>query len=212
MNKRPRTVLLLVVAGLGLLILGVAAFWPFAGFNAGSEPTFDGKPSSRWRADLRAELTNQNKLAQPVSHALQQGNADEAVPVLIDLLDDDDVRVRRAATFLLRGHFTRTPGPEAGPAIDPLTARLRDDDPTVRRWAVGALGYLGPRACAAAPGIARLLKDSDEAVVVESAMALGNMGPGAQVALPALREASQDPRPVVQKSAALALKKLAPAK
>jgi len=206
-------VLLTLVVALGLLILGVAAIWPDIGLlGAASEHTLDGKPSSRWRADLRAELTNVNKQAQPVSHALQQASADEAVPVLIELLDDEDVRVRRAATFLLRGHFTRAPGSEASAAVGPLTARLRDDDPTVRRWAVGALGYLGPRACAAAPDLARLLKDPDEAVVVESALALGNMGPDAQSAVPALREASRDPRPVVQKSAALALKKIVPAK
>jgi hypothetical protein len=75
MKKRLRMVLWTVI-GLGLLILGVALVWPGAGFpNAGGEPTFEGKPSSRWRADLRAELAAGSKESQPVSVSLMRGGA-----------------------------------------------------------------------------------------------------------------------------------------
>jgi HEAT repeat protein len=210
--KKRLPIVQLAVGGLGLVILG-AAMWSGAGLrNASGEHTFDGKPSSRWRADLRAELTDSNKQAQPVSHALQQGSAAEAVPVLIDLLDDEDVKVRIVAASFLREHFTRKPGPEASAAVDPLIVCLRDEHPMVRRRSVQALGYLGPRASAAVPGLAALLKDQDEAVAVEATFALARMGSDAEAALPALQDACQDPRPVVQKGAALAVKAIAPGK
>lgn len=212
--KNPRR---LAGIGVAVLLLGGAAvwFWPdiVPGLhNAAGEHVFDGKTSSRWRADLRAELTDFNKLAQPVSRALKDGESAEAVPVLIDLLDDEDVQVRRVATMFLRDHFTRKTGPEATAGVGPLTACLRDNDPMVRRRAVEALGYLGPDAREAVPAIAGLLKDPDEDIVVEAAYALGTMGPEGRAALPAVREACKDPRPRVQKNAALALEKIDPGK
>jgi HEAT repeat protein len=212
MGKQRKTVL--VGLALAMLALAGAVAWLWPGIaarlaNTGDEPTFQGKPSSQWRRELRAELAAPQKEAQPVSHALLHGKAD-AVPVLIQLLDDDDVQVRRVSGYFLSLHFTSKPGPEAAAAVGPLTARLRDDDTMVRRWAVEALGYLGPQARAALPEIAKLLKDPDEWIAWDASWALGNMGPEARTALPALRQARNDPRPLVQKGAASALQKIEP--
>lgn len=207
MGKHWRIALLV---GLGLLVLA-AAVWLRLGdtLQTGGEQTFDGKSSSQWRAELRAELAAPNKEAQPVSVSLMRGGT-AAVPVLIDLLDDDEVQVRRLAAYFLGLQFSGKAGPEADLAISPLTARLRDDDAMVRRRAVEALGYLGPRARPALPGIVPLLKDPEERIAWEAAWALGNMGPDAQPAVPALREARKDPRTLIQKGAVNALEKIDP--
>lgn len=211
---RSRRVLSVAVLFLLLTGLGMAAFLLFTstrGAPAGtnSEHAFAGKSSSEWRAALRKELATPNKDAQEVAGALWRGGA-EAVPVLIDLFDDEDVQVRRRAVYFVSLHFARKSGPEAAAAVGPLTLLLQDPDAAVRRSAVEALTYIGPPARDAVPALAVLLADPDEATAYGAANALGAAGEEARPALPALRAACQDPRTLVRKGAILALEKIAP--
>lgn len=64
----------------------------------------------------------------------------EAIPVLTQLLESDDARVRRAAVqclWLL--------GNEAKPAIPALTMALADSDEEVREAAERAIGWISPK-------------------------------------------------------------------
>lgn len=200
-----------LLAGL-LLLAGAVVFWipssrrAIVG-DAHAGPSFDGRPTSYWRAELVSELDAGKKESQEVAVALQHGGA-EAAPVLIDLLADPDPRVGRVALYFLTVHFAGHVGPEGQAAVEPLTKLLHDDDPMVRRRAVQSLGYLGARAKAAVRAIAVLLKDEEEMVAWHAALALGNMGGDARPALGALREAQKDPRAMVRIGAAAAVKRI----
>ncbi|MBY0522983.1 MAG: HEAT repeat domain-containing protein [Gemmataceae bacterium] len=177
--------------------------------GADGEHTFDGKPTSHWRSALRQELAEARKDQQPVQASLLHGGKD-VLPVLIDLLGDEDLKVRRIAVQFITTQLAGRPGPEALPAVAPLTALLQDEDLLVRRRSVQALGYIGPSASDAVPAIARLLKDRDEWLAWDAAHALGNIGPNARAAVPALQEACNDPRKPVKIGARSALEKIDP--
>ncbi len=148
--------------------------------------------------------------------------AETALPLLIELLDDDNgrVRVRAAAEF-------SEIGPLAWPAIPALRKLLRDHGDvagsrveqndeygasdllvvqdkilnelgqgqiprSVRKAVAVALASIGPRARDAVPDLIPLLQDAVWPVRVSAAGALGMMGPFAQDAIPALEAAAQD--------------------
>ena len=76
-------------------------------------------------------------------HILQEKESEGAVvvPVLIDALQDKNTFVRRDAAKAL-GKF----GAEAKAAVEPLIARLRDDEPSVRKAAGQSLKQIDPAA------------------------------------------------------------------
>lgn len=61
---------------------------------------------------------------------------------------------------------------EPDPLISKLIRRMGDDDPVVRRNAVGALRLHGTRAEAAIPALAQLTHDADWRVRLEAQRAL----------------------------------------
>ena len=148
--------------------------------------------------------------------------AETALPLLIELLDDDDgkVRVRAARQFF-------EIGPLAWPAIPALRKLLRDHGDvagsrveqngeygasdllvvqdkilnelgqgqiprSVRKAVAEALASIGPRARDAIPDLIPLLQDAVSPVRVGAANALAIMGPFGIDAIPALEIAAQD--------------------
>jgi hypothetical protein len=105
----------------------------------------------------------------------------EAVPPLIQTLEDENTNARRAAAYAL-GEV----GPEAMAAVPALVQALDDEDHLVRQITAEALGKIGPRAVVAVPALIQTLTDEDSAVRWSSTYALGNIGPGAVDAVPAL--------------------------
>jgi HEAT repeat protein len=136
---------------------------------------------------------------------LGKAGGEEAVPVLIDTLEDSDVGVRRYAALALCEM-----GPAARDAVPALAAALRDPSDDVRYAATRALGRIGPTAGAAAPALAAALKDSHVAVRRTAAESLGRIGPEASQAAPALGEALEDPDVPVRVFAAQALGMIGP--
>lgn len=87
------------------------------------------KSTSYWTEQAKADDPAQRLRA---IHALQEKTSEGpvVVPVLIEALGDKNTYVRRDAARAL-GTF----GEQASDAVGPLTARLKDDEPSVRKAA-----------------------------------------------------------------------------
>jgi HEAT repeats len=112
------------------------------------------------------------------------GGDPNAIPVLGELLKEQDDRLRYAACRTL----TR-PGLPAQKIIPPLVEALSDSNVDIRLLATNKLGELGPEAKSAVPGLIHLIKDRpqdgrllshDAACAVRAAaIALGKIDPEA---------------------------------
>ncbi len=134
-----------------------------------------------------------------IGPAAREAVADEAVPVLVRLLDQFSVG-RQAMQLLERI------GPDAKRAIPSLVARLArsdEDHPLVVRL----LGKIGP---AAVPEILERVSSNNGRVRATAVEALGEIGPGARSALPDLILCRGDADDAVRTQAERALGKVDP--
>src|SRR5262249_33009621 len=95
-------------------------------------------------------------------------------------------------------------GAEARPAVPALVQVLSDQSPVVRRWAIFALGEVGPTAPAAIPALIESFAVDDVRTRSVASAALAKMGPRA---LPRLIDALRHADPRVRRGAALTLGK-----
>ena len=129
-----------------------------------------------------------------------------AIPVLVDLLRDQRVSMRREAVDALIDLTPQTEG------IQPVLRRaLRDEDATVAGDAARALGALGPRASPSVGALVRTLSHDDPYVRIYAAEALASIGPKAAAATADLARAVGDPTPGVRWAACEALAGIGPA-
>jgi outer membrane protein assembly factor BamB len=161
-----------------------------------------------------------------------------AIPLLVDLLDERRVALRRHAVDCLidlapetasiqpalrraladedaevAGDAARALGAlgrRAGPSVGALVKTLSHEDAYVRVYAAEALASIGPPAGAAAPALARALGDPEPGVRWAAGEALAAIGPAAQPAVPQLIEALKDEFLYVRICAAGALGSLGP--
>lgn len=161
-----------------------------------------------------------------------------AIPSLVDLLADKDVKYRQAAVMLLydlgpaacealpaliialsdadsavrigAARVMEMIGPEAGKAVPALIANLQTYQTQVRLSAAVALGHIGPTAVAARRPLLECLLDPDEQVRYAAALALGRIDPDFTEAAPALRDARNDPSPMVRLAAIDSLRSIEP--
>jgi HEAT repeat protein len=148
-----------------------------------------------------------------------------AIPALIEALADKDENARAAAATALSEIWAedrKTGGPlaqarlspaaetAARPAIRPLAAALRDENPEVRVSAATALSEAGPIAEPAVEDLTRVAnEDSAEKARLYAVIALGNIGPPARTAVPALLERLRhDKADGIRANTALALGKI----
>ena len=158
------------------------------------------------------------------------------VPLLVEALHHEDVRVREWAAVALRDL-----GPGAHDAVPALIEVLRDPGSGIRDWAALALGgvaievtavlpelvqalhdanmflraaaatslgALGSRARPAVPQLVAALRDENGSVRARAAVALGRIGSLARDAVPVLLRLLEDREPSVADAAALALEKI----
>jgi outer membrane protein assembly factor BamB/HEAT repeat protein len=129
-----------------------------------------------------------------------------AIPLLVDLLGDERVAIRRKAIDELIDL-----APETERIQPALRRALRDADVEVAGDAARALGALGARAAPSVRALVRTLSHEDAYVRVYAAEALASIGPGAAAATPVLARALRDPIPGVRWAAAEALASIGPA-
>jgi len=153
---------------------------------------------------------------------LQLGpSAKDAVPALLEAIDDEAASVAEAAAQSYRKITGKEPpppkpktppAPKVLPAVLNLIEQLKSED-TFARWrAVLALGELGEKAASAAAPLVELLDDSDDNVRWTAATSLGKIGPAARDAVPALAAALSDrDDSVIHRHAAAALARIGPA-
>jgi outer membrane protein assembly factor BamB len=161
-----------------------------------------------------------------------------AIPLLVELLRDERVSVRRNAVDTLidlapdtawiqpalrralrdedaqvAGDAVRALGAlgeSAGPSVPALVKTLSHENPYVRVYAAEALASIGPKAGVAARDLARALGDPIPGVRWAAGEALASIGPAAQSAVPQLIEALKDDFLYVRICAAGALASLGP--
>ena len=161
-----------------------------------------------------------------------------AIPLLVELLRDERLSIRRSAVdelidlapdteriqaalrralrdedSIVAGDAARALGAlgkRAGPSVRALVKTLSHEDPYVRVYAAEALASIGPKAGAAASDLARALGDPIPGVRWAAGEALASIGPAAQSAVPQLIEALKDEFLYVRICAAGALGSLGP--
>ncbi len=142
----------------------------------GGEAFFDGRPTDYWSRAVRS--------SDPVvqSHArerLSQGGSD-AVPVLLELLGNQDADWQAAEVRWQAAEILGQIGPDAQASSTALLAALRDSDLHVRLVAATSLTLVDTPADLAVPALQELLNtDVSESVL----RALSNYGPEAKPAL-----------------------------
>ena len=129
-----------------------------------------------------------------------------ALPLLVDLLRDARLSIRRSAADAL---IDLTPHTEA---IQPALRRaLGDEDSDVAGDAARALGALGAKATPSVGALVRALAHEEPHVRIYAAEALASVGPTAAAATPDLARAVGDPIPGVRWAACEALASIGPA-
>jgi len=168
--------------------------------GCGQEPTYQGKPLSKWKA----EADDKDPALRLAAVKALGEFGPEATPLLVRLLRHEDEKVRDEAAANL-GRLAAEDQAAAVPWIMPL---LRDQQKDVRRIAAYTLSRMGPAAKAAIPDLIKLLQDKDPATRCEAAWTLGEMGLQAATAVPALTDLLQDEDNGVRSVAATAIKKI----
>ena len=129
-----------------------------------------------------------------------------AIPLLVDLLRDERVSIRRSAVdpFIDLAPYTE--------GIQPaLRWALRDEDAVVAGDAARALGALGQRASPSVRALVTALSHEEPHVRIYAAEALASIGPKAVLATKDLARAVSDPIPGVRWAACEALASIGPA-
>ena len=127
---------------------------------------------------LKALKDDDEKVRLCIASALRGSNArlPELVPPLVDLLQEDDPEIRRAAIFAPFAHVK----PQNKEAVGPIIKVLKDtQDGHVQEYAVGALGIIGPDAKGALPQVHALLNHKFKYVREAAAAALKKIDPEA---------------------------------
>jgi HEAT repeat protein len=130
--------------------------------------------------------------------------ASEAVPALVETMQDADEETRREAQFALAAI-----GPAAAPAVPELTRALDSENEEVQYSAVYALGRIGEQAKDSCPELLKLLGREEEFPRIAAIWALTRIDPGrpeiVETGLPILTAALQSDRDLLRAEAASTL-------
>jgi len=129
--------------------------------------------------------------------------AQVAVAALMELVNEGDGLIRRAAAFSVWRIAPKSS--EAVAAVAALADLLMDKELRIRGAAASSLRAIGPEARPAIQALTQSLKDEFWQVQLFAAEALGSIGPEANAAIPVLKELLEDKQDVVRKAAEDAL-------
>lgn len=169
---------------------------------------------------LRRLLNTDNEDLQFETFEIIRRIGPPAIPLLLELLRDEQVAFRRFAAdafidltpdtvsiqpalrralrdedSMVAGDAARALGAlheKASPSVRALVQALSHDEPHVRIYTAEALASIGPNAQAATTDLARALRDPVPGVRWAAGEALASIGPAAQSAVPQLIEALKD--------------------
>jgi outer membrane protein assembly factor BamB len=187
---------------------------------------------------LRRFLNRPNEDLHRVTFEIIQRIGPPAIPLLVELLRDEQISFRRSAlnelidlapeTELIQPALRRALrdedsmvagdaaralgalGQRASPSVRALVKTLSHENPYVRIYGAEALASIGPKASASTTDLARALRDPVPGVRWAAAEALGSIGPAAQLAVPQLIAALKDEFLYVRICAAEALGSIGP--
>jgi hypothetical protein len=145
-------------------------------------------------------------IADPVSGEQRATSQATNEDRLLDMLDlgETDQKIEAARQLSVQPQIAKR-------SIPRLIHALRDNDIFVRRWAVYALGRLGPAAIDAVPSLRELLQNDDFPLRVYAAFSLCQINrQQSQHALPVLIEALWTSDPEVQTAAARLIGEMGP--
>ena len=155
---------------------------------------------------LKRFLNRGNEDLHLVSFEIIRRIGPSAIPLLVDLLRDERVSIRRSAVDPLIDLAPYTEG------IQPALRRaLGDEDAVVAGDAARALGALGQRASPSVRALVTALSHEEPHVRIYAAEALASIGPKAGLATKDLARAVSDPIPGVRWAACEALASIGPA-
>lgn len=203
------------VIGLGVLgfaFLAPQGYWTWVGYR-NRERFYQGKPTSYWSAVLRKPTPGWAQYLPTGTHwlvglggypAVLQGDP-AAVPVLLELLKDEDWHVRWEAF----SNLTQMPNLPVA-LTDVMMPLLNDDHAELRTFCAERFATLCPDATIVVPALLPLLKDEDQRVRQRITSTLAGFGSKANVVVPALCERVRDrsERPSVRSSACRALARM----
>jgi HEAT repeat protein len=155
---------------------------------------------------LRQCLNSRNEDLHVVTLDIIRRIGPPAIPLLVDLLRDEQVSIRRDAVDALIDLPPHTEWIQQA-----LRRALRDADSQVAGDAARALGALGHRASPSVGALVKALAHEDPYVRVYAAEALASIGPTAAAATRDLAIAVGDPTPGVRWAACEALAGIGPA-
>ncbi len=127
----------------------------------------------------------------------------DAMPTLIEALDDSEWAVRASAADILGDMGTL-----AAHTTPQLIKALNDSSLWVRRNAAEALGIFGVEAKDAVPALSRTLSDQNARVRLNAVSALQRIGPAAETAVDRLRQTLQDETYFIRAHAQIALDRI----
>jgi hypothetical protein len=208
-------------------LLALALLLPGLPWRLGLEHTYQGLPTSYWAGAVKRWTQRKPAPLSPITPwvdrlltylgpgsrpAVLNGNP-AAVPVLIDLLDQKDLAVRRAAVVACG-----ETGPPAAPASMRLVAILgntpeeRSRPAEDRNEEFPALAYtaLGQIGAGAGPALENGLRAGEALVRRRTASLLGRIRPASAASVPALIEAFRDEDDFVLASVRIALSEIGP--
>jgi HEAT repeat protein/outer membrane protein assembly factor BamB len=187
---------------------------------------------------LRRFLNRRDEDLHVVTFEILRRIGPSAIPLLVDLLRDERVSIRRSAVdalidlaphtewiqpalrralrdedSMVAGDAARALGAlgkTASPSVGALVKTLSHEDPYVRIYAAEALASIGPKAANATRALARAVGDPVPGVRWAACEALAGIGPAAQSAVPELIEALKDEFLYVRIFAAGALGSIGP--
>ena len=155
---------------------------------------------------LKRFLSPEHEDLHAVTFQVLQRIGPPAIPLLVELLRDPAVSLRRSAIDELIDLTPHTASSQGA-----LRRALRDEDSRVAGDAARALGALGPRASPSTGALVTALSHDDPFVRIYAAEALASIGPAAATATGALADALGDSTPGVRWAACEALARIGPA-
>ena len=155
---------------------------------------------------LRRLLNRGNEVLELRTFEIIRRIGPPAIPLLVELLRDERVSIRRNAVDALIDLAPYTA------SVQPALRRaLRDEDSDVAGDAARALGALGGKASPSVPALVLALSHEEPHVRIYAAESLASIGPAAAAATGELARAVGDPIPGVRWAACEALASIGPA-